>query len=128
MQTITVPSFYLDKHPVTFDMSEFQTMPVNMNLMEYFSQISADGQTLVSVGGGDAIFLWQFKGAAGIDEAELVEESVRQAEAERVERLAERVRQAERMYDTHPTPSQILSQDSSPSGWRGRSSTARRRR
>ena len=69
---------------------------------------SSDGQTLVSVGGGDAIFLWEFKGPPGVDPAEFVEESVRQAEAERAERVA----QYEGGDETLPTPAQVLSSSS----------------
>ena len=69
---------------------------------------SADGATLVSVGGGDAIYIWDFKGPAGVDEAEMVEESVRQAEAERAERMAMRERADERQSELYPTPAMVM--------------------
>ena len=71
---------------------------------------SADGQMLVSVGGGDTIFLWEFKGPAGVDPAEVVDESVRQAEADVAGRLAERSMYAARAKDVLPTPAQVLKQ------------------
>ena len=69
---------------------------------------SSDGATLISVGGGDAIYLWEFKGPPGVDEMEMVEESLRQAEAERGERLAQRAAEEERLGDAFPTPSQVM--------------------
>ena len=69
---------------------------------------SSDGQTLLSVGGGDAIFVWEFKGPAGADAAEVVEESVRQAEAERSEQMGELQRRHERTLDTLPTPAMVM--------------------
>ena len=49
---------------------------------------SADGTSLLTVGGGDAIFVWEFCGDAAVDEAAVVEASIEQAEAERMKALA----------------------------------------
>ena len=43
-----------------------------------------------------------------MDEAEMVEESVRQAEAERAERMAMRERADERQSELYPTPAMVM--------------------
>lgn len=42
--------------------------------------VSADGTSLVTVGGGDCIFVWDYVGPAGVDAADIVDESVRLAQ------------------------------------------------
>ena len=45
-------------------------------------RFSADGRTLLTVGGGDTIFVWEFRGDASVDEDALVDASLEQAEEE----------------------------------------------
>jgi len=69
---------------------------------------SSDGQTLLMVGGGDTVFVWEYRGPAGADPEDVVDESVRQAEAERDGRLLELEGLYERAKERLPSPSQVL--------------------
>ena len=71
-------------------------------------RFSSDGQTLISVGGGDAIYIWNYLGKPGVDEGEMVEESVRQAEASRADQLRARRAHEAVGNDTLPTPAQVM--------------------
>ena len=69
---------------------------------------SSDGQTLLMVGGGDTVFVWEYRGPAGADPEDVVNESVRQAEDERDGRRLEHEGLYERVKERFPTPSQVL--------------------
>ena len=71
-------------------------------------RFSPDGENLVSVGGGDAIFIWEFCGGVGVDPSELVDESLRQAERERSTQLAELMQRERQARDVILTPAQAL--------------------
>ena len=79
-------------------------------------RFSPDGANLISVGGGDAIFVWEFCGGTGVDEAAVVDESVRQADLERSTQLAELLQNERQARDVIPTPAQILETTTSAEG------------
>lgn len=91
-----------------FDASEAQSYVGHSDHVTKL-RFSPDGTHLVSVGGGDAVCIWAFKGCATVDAAEVVDESVRQAEAERAmgsSALAE-VQSCDKAC---PSPADILSE------------------
>ena len=73
-----------DRHPGCADVQAFVGHSAHVTRVQF----SADGSTLMTVGGGDAIFVWEFCGDTAVDEAALVEASIEQAEAERQRILA----------------------------------------
>ena len=69
-------------------------------------QFSVDGSTLLTVGGGDAIFIWEFCGDTSVDEAALVDASLEQAAEEQMQMQMLALEDDEGDYV--PTPAEAL--------------------